>query len=98
MVLQRHQDVVHGAGSVRHRDDEAGAVVPDARARQHLGMADDREAGPVVWIVLDRGGDDVQAVLAARVAAGERPRASRVVARQPCAFGIARNGTALDVR
>eukprot|EP01137_Pigoraptor_chileana_P013843 Opistho-2@67810 len=98
MPLQRHQQVVHGAGAVGHRDDQAGAVAGRGRRRGHgLRQADDGEARAVVGLVLDRMGHDVQAEQAGGALAGDGGP-GRVGGRQAGTFGIAGDRTALGVR
>ena len=76
VLLERHQDVVHRAGPVRHRDHQAHAVAARGLRRvQHLRQADHGEARAVEGVVLDGVRRDVQAEFAAgALAARCRPR------------------------
>jgi hypothetical protein len=98
MCLQRDQHVVHRARAVVHRYHQAGAVTAAGLRRgMLLRMRDDREAGAVVGVVLDRRRHHVQPVLAARTRAGDRSQ-RRIGGSPARPFGVAQRGAAFDVR
>ena len=98
VLLQRNQQVVHRAGFVGDRNDQARAVL--ARGRRHgqrVGQADDGKARSVVGLVLDGVRNDVQAELRGRAFAGQG-RPGRVGGGQARTLGVAGDGAALGVR
>ena len=98
MGFERHQQVMHGAGFVGHRDDQAHAVLAAGGGHgQGLRQANHGKAGAVEGVILDgvRGG--VQTKFAARALTGNG-RPSRVGGSQTGAFGVAGGGAPLDMR
>ncbi|KEH09776.1 hypothetical protein GY14_10400 [Delftia tsuruhatensis] len=98
MPLERYQQVMHGAGTVGHGDDDAGAILPaGCGRRQRMRQADDGEARAVVGIVLNGMRHHVQAELLGRAFAGQAGDVG-VQRRQAGAFGVAGHRAAFGMR
>jgi hypothetical protein len=97
MALERHEQVVHGAGAVVHRGDQAGAVAPGgARRRLALGAGEDHEARAVVRLVLHGALHHVQAEHGRGAFAGQG-RDAGVGGGQARPFGVAADCVALGL-
>ncbi len=89
MRLERHQQVMHGAGPVRYRDDQAHAVLTRGwRRAQCLRQTDHREARAIEGIVLNRVRSHMQTKFATGAFTGNGGP-SGVGGSQTCALGVA---------
>ena len=98
IVLQGHEQVMHGAWLVGHRDHQAGAIFARNRwRRQGLRQTNDGKPCAVGGFVLNGMCHDVQTKLGGCSLAGQAGP-SGVGGGQTRAFGIAGNSTALRMR